>query len=102
MKWEQINNTIHHSLGMGALSRFAPYTLGSGVVLSSLQSAAKSSMFVQPMLSPCRICSSIKGQMFRWLNKEAGLPLDDGFMACFKLKHAFDGAINSFEGIRRR
>jgi len=89
--------------GMGALSRFlAPYTLGSGVVLSSLQSAAKGGSMFGPtdaITLPEYVLQS-KDMMFRWLNKEAGLPLDDGFMACFKLKHAFDGAINSFEGIK--
>ena len=35
-----------------------------------------------------------KDLMFRWLSGESGISLNDGYMACFKLKHAFEGNID--------
>ena len=89
-------------IGMESVVRFlAPYVLGNGSVLGTLQTPAPKGSMFGPLSSITlqEYALQAKDLMFRWLNKEAGLPLDDGFMACFKLKHAFDGAINGFEGI---
>jgi hypothetical protein len=89
-------------ISMENVVRFlSPYILGNGVVLGTLPQPAKGGSQFGPTdsITLSEYSLSAKEMMFRWLNKEAGLPLDDGFMACFKLKHAFEGAINGFEGI---
>ena len=89
-------------ISMENVVRFlSPYILGNGVVLGILPQPAKGGSQFGPTdsITLSEYSLSAKEMMFRWLNKEAGLPLDDGFMACFKLKHAFEGAINGFEGI---
>jgi hypothetical protein len=89
-------------VGMENVVRFlSPYILGNGVVLGALPSPAAGGSQFGPTDSTTlsEYALQAKELMFRWLNKEAGLPLDDGYMACFKLKHAFEGAINGFDGI---
>jgi hypothetical protein len=83
----------------GAMSKiinvFQPYVFGSGVHLGDLPPHGATSHF-GPVdnISLEQYGMNAKDLMFRWLSGEAGISLNDGYMACFKLKHAFEGNIN--------
>ena len=74
---------------------FQPYVFGSGVLLGDLPPHGATSHF-GPIdnISLEQYAMNAKDLMFRWLSDESGINLADGYMACFKLKHAFEGNIN--------
>ena len=75
---------------------FQPYVFGNGVHLGKLPPHTATSHF-GPVdnISIEQYEMNAKDLMFRWLSGEAGISLNDGYMACFKLKHAFDGTFDN-------
>ena len=79
-----------------------PYILGNGAILSALPKPSVNGSQFGPTASitPQEYLLNAKDLTYRWLDKESGLGLDDGYMACFKLRHAFDASQDNFKDIR--
>ena len=98
---EQQDETFFRGLAK-SIEFINPYVLGSGQLLGSLSKPSKEGSQFGPLsaITPQEYALNAKDLVYRWLDRESGLGLDDGYMACFKIRHAFDSSQENFKDIR--
>ena len=83
-----------------AVSDFlAPMVIGNGNILGNTNSTKVGFGIVDSVTMPEYVLA-VKNNIHKWLKNETlDFSMNDGYMACFKLKHYKQGAVNGFEGI---
>ena len=77
-----------------------PMIIGNGNVLGDTKSTKIGFGIVDSITLPEYVLA-VKNNIHKWLKNESlDVSMNDGYMACFKLKHYKQGAVNGFEGVK--
>ena len=97
---EQTNQSFFRGIS-NAIEFITPYVLGSGQLLGDLTKPSKEGSLFGPIsaVTPKEYGLNAKDLLYRWLKGESSLGLDDGYMACFKLRHFEESSQNNFKDI---
>tara|TARA_R110000824_G_scaffold5175_7_gene24005 strand:+ start:1111 stop:5346 length:4236 start_codon:yes stop_codon:yes gene_type:complete len=97
---EQTNQSFFRGISK-AIEFITPYVLGSGQLLGDLTKPSKEGSLFGPLsaVTPNEYGLNAKDLVYRWLRGEGSLGLDDGYMACFKMRHFGEASQNNFKDI---